>query len=105
MNAEAWTILTVGVALGGLVWQMLRLLRQDMAQQFELIGRRFIQVSRQFEEIHRKFEEISETVRELGKQIDRLGKGHHGVARELSELRGEIRGRLDERGSLAPTPA
>ena len=34
MNSEAWTILVVGTALGGLMWQMLRTLRQDMVRQF-----------------------------------------------------------------------
>ena len=31
MNPEVWTILAVGVALGGLVWQMPRSLRPDAA--------------------------------------------------------------------------
>ena len=69
MNSEAWTILVVGTALGGLMWQMLRTLRQDMVRQFS----------------------------EVRNRLDRLAADHHGLARELSELRGELRGRLDER--------
>jgi len=74
MNPEAWTILAVGTALGGLVWQMLRSLRLDLAWRFEDVGNR----------------------------LDRLAADHHGLARELSELRGELRGRLDERARPAP---
>ena len=88
MNPEAWTILAVGTALGGLVWQMLRSLRQDMA--------------RRFSDIDRKFGEISENFRDVRNRLDRLAVDHHGLARELSELRGELRGRLDEQARPAP---
>ena len=80
MNPEAWTILAVGVALGGLVWQMLRSLRQDMVRQFA---------------------EVSENFLDVRHRLDRLASDHHGLARELSELRGELHGRLDERASAA----
>ena len=81
MNADTWTILAVGVALGGLVWQMLRSLRMDMV--------------RRFEDIDKKFGDVNN-------KLDRLAADHHGLARELSELRGELRGRLDERDRPAP---
>ena len=80
MNPEVWTILAVGVTLGGLVWQMLRSLRQDMG---------------------RRFAEVSENFRDVRHRLDRLASDHHGLARELSELRGELRGRLDERTRAA----
>ena len=83
MNPEAWTILAVGTALGALVWQMLRSLRLDLA--------------RRFEDVDRKFSEISENFLDVRNRLDRLAAGHHGLARELSEMRGELRGRLDER--------
>ena len=95
MNAEAWTIIAVGVALGGLIvalgglmWQMLRSFRLD--------------VTRQFSDIDRKFEEVAENFRDVRNRLDRLATDHHGLARELSELRGELRGRLDERARPAP---
>ena len=88
MSPEAWTILAVGVALGGLVWQMLRSLRQDLA--------------RRFGDVERKFGEISENFRDVTTRLERLAADHHGLARELSELRGELRGRLDERPRPAP---
>ena len=81
MNADTWTILAVGVALGGLVWQMLRSLRMDMV--------------RRFEDIDKKFGDVNN-------KLDRLAADHHGLAREFSELRGELRGRLDERDRPAP---
>ena len=88
MHPEAWTILGVGVTLGGLIvtlgglmWQMLRSMRQDMA---------------------RRFGEISENFRDVRQRLDRLASDHHSLARELSELRGELRGRLDERARPSP---
>ena len=80
MTPEAWTILAVGTALGGLVWQMLRSLRQDMA---------------------RRFGEMAASFRGVGRRLDSLAAAHHSLARELSELRGQIRGRLDERARPA----
>ena len=88
MNPEVWTILAVGVALGGLMWQMLRSLRLDMAQRFG--------------DVDRKFGAIDENFRDVRNRLDRLAADHHGLARELSELRGELRGRLDERARPAP---
>ena len=95
MNAEAWTIVAVGVALGGLIvalgglmWQMLRSFRLD--------------VMRQFGEVDKKFKEVAENFRDVRNRLDRLAADHHGLARELSELRGELRGRLDERARPAP---
>ena len=81
MNPEAWTILAVGTALGGLVWQLLRSLRLDMA---------------------RRFEDVTNRLDRLAEDHRGLAEDHHGLARELSELRGELRGRLDERARPAP---
>ena len=80
MSAEMWTILSVGIALGGLMWRMLRSLRSDMD------GR---------------FEQVAECFREVRRQLAGLADDHNALARELSELRGEIRGRLDERARPA----
>ena len=67
---------------------MLRSLRHDMM--------------RRFGDIDRKFEEMSENFRDVRDRLDRLAADHHGLARELSELREELRGRLDERARPAP---
>ena len=102
MNAEAWTIVTVGVALGGLIvalgglmWQMLRSFRLDVMRQFG-------EVDKKFNDIGKKFEDVAENFRDVRNRLDRLAADHHGLARELSELRGELRGRLDERARPAP---
>ena len=92
MNADTWTILAVGVALGGLVWQMLRSLRTDMVRRFEDADKRFVAMDRKSEE----------NFRDVRNRLDRLAADHHGLARDLSELRGELRGRLDERARPAP---
>ena len=90
MSAEAWTILSVGIALGGLViglggfmWWMLRSLRSNM---------------------DRRFEQVAECFREVRRQLARLADDHNSLARELSELRGEIRGRLDQSARPASPP-
>ena len=102
MNAEAWTIVTVGVALGGLIvalgglmWQMLRSFRLDVMRQFG-------EVDKKFNDIGKKFEDVAENFRDVRNRLDRLAADHHGLARELSELRGELRGRLNERARPAP---
>ena len=58
------------------MWQMLRSLRNG-------VGRRFGEVAKHFRDMRRK--------------LDRLAEDPHGLARDLSELRGELRGRLDGR--------
>ena len=120
MNPEAWTILAVGVALGGLTWQMLRSLRLDMDRQFGDMDKKFGGIDKKFEGIDKKFDgidkkfegidkrfvdmdrKIDENFRDVRNRLDLLAADHHNLARELSELRGELRGRLDERSRPAP---
>ena len=87
MSAEVWAILGVGIALAGLMWRMLRSMRQDM--------------DRRFKQVDKRFEQVAECFREVRRQLARLADDHNGLARELSELRGEIRTRFDAR----PGPA
>ena len=95
MSPEAWTILAVGAALGSLVWRMLRSLRHDMERQFDDVGKKF-------GDIGKNFDEVAENFRDMRRRLDRLADDHHGLARELSELRGELRGRFEERTRPAP---
>ena len=95
MSSEAWTILAVGAALGSLVWRMLRSLRHDMERQFDDVGKKF-------GDIGKNFDEVAENFRDMRSRLDRLADDHHGLARELSELRGELRGRFEERTRPAP---
>ena len=112
MNADTWTILAVGVALGGLVWQMLRSLRMDMVRRFEDVDKKFEGMDKKFEGMDKKFEgmdkrfvdmdkKFEDNFRDVRSRLDRLAADHHGLSRELSELRGELRGRLDERARPA----
>ena len=94
MSAEVWAILGVGIALGGLMWRMLRSMRQDM-------DRRFEQVDKRFEQVDKRFEQVAECFREVRRQLARLAEDHSGLARELAELRGEIRARFDGRAGPA----
>ena len=87
MSAEVWAILGVGIALGGLMWRMLRSMRQDM--------------DRRFEQVDKRFEQVAECFREVRRQLVRLADDHSGLARELAELRGEIRARFDGRAGPA----
>ena len=95
MSPEAWTILAVGAALGSLVWRMLRSLRHDMERQFDDVGKKF-------DDVGKNFDEVAENFRDMRSRLDRLADDHHGLARELSELRGELRGRFEERTRPAP---
>ena len=87
MSAELWAILGVGIALGGLMWRMLRSMRQDMDLRFKQVDKRF--------------EQVAECFRDVRRQLARLADDHSGLARELSELRGEIRARFDGRAGPA----
>ena len=60
--------------------------------------RRFEDVDKKFDDMDEKFED---NFRDVRSRLDRLAADHHGLARELSELRGELRGRLDERARPA----
>ena len=109
MSAEAWTVLSVGIALGGLIiavgglmWRMLRTIQLDMDRRFEQVDRQFAEIREKFAAIDRRFEQVAECFREVRRQLSRLADDHNTLARELSELRGEIRGRLDERARPAP---
>ena len=94
MSAEVWTVLSVGIALGGLViglggfvWWMLESFRREM--------------DRRFEQVDKRFEQVAECFRDVRRQLARLADDHSGLARELAELRGEIRARFDGRAGPA----
>ena len=94
MSAEVWTVLSVGIALGGLViglggfvWWMLESFRREM--------------DRRFEHVDKQFEQVAECFRDVRRQLARLADDHSGLARELAELRGEIRARFDGRAGPA----
>lgn len=63
--------------------------------QFKQIGSRFVQMEDRFDsrfvEMENRFDSRFDS---LEKKVDGLAKDHHGLSRELSEFRGEMRGRL-----------
>ena len=122
MSAETWTILSVGIALGGLVialgglmWRMLRSLHRQMIRHFDQIDRHFERLEtkpsptdRQFRTIHEARDRSEMPVeptagrrRETQRQLEQIADDHNALARELSELRGEFRARLVERARTA----
>ena len=56
----------------------------DMEKRFD---DRFLQIDHQFEEMNGRFASLE-------KKVDGLADDHHKLSRELSEFRGEMRGRL-----------
>ena len=69
------------------MWRMLRSMRQDM--------------DRRFGQVDKRFEQVAECFREVRQQLARLADDHNGLARELAELRGELRARFDGRAGPA----
>ena len=74
----------------------------DVNQKFDEVNRKFDDVNRKFDEVYRKFDDVEANFRDMRTRLDRLADDHHGLARELSELRGELRGRFDEQARPAP---
>ena len=68
------TQITAVVAMGVFLWQVFN-------RRFEGVDARFDQVDARFDKLEAKVED--------------LAKDRQGLARELSEFRGEMRGRLD----------
>ncbi|MCY3838073.1 MAG: hypothetical protein OXH09_05405 [Gammaproteobacteria bacterium] len=68
------TQITAVVAMGVFLWQVFN-------RRFEGVDARFDQVDARFDKLEAKVED--------------LAKDHQSLARELSEFRGEMRGRLD----------
>ena len=68
------TQITAVVAMGVFLWQVFN-------RRFEGVDGRFDQVDARFDKLEAKVED--------------LAKDHQSLARELSEFRGEMRGRLD----------
>ena len=118
MSAEVWTILSVGIALGGLVIGLgiflsltIRSLRDRMMCHFDQVDRQFDRLERWFNPTGLQFlatyecragvdthvHPIVGSLRETRRQLDALADDHDALARELSQFRGEIRGRLDAR--------
>ncbi len=122
MSAEVWTILSVGTALGGLIiavgglmWRTLRPLHRQTFRQLDQIGEPFDRLEARSGPADRKFRTVHEARdrpempveptawcgRETRRQLEQLTDDHNALARELYELRGEIRARFGKRNGPA----
>ncbi len=104
------TTVTVVLAMGTFLWRVFdkRFDRVDeqfrrVDEQFKRVDERFGEVDRRFgrfeAEVDAKFDKFAATVDarfgSLDAKVDALAQDHQSLARELSEFRGEMRGRLD----------
>ena len=122
MSAEVWTILSVGIALGGLtiavgglMGRMLRSLHRQMIRHFDQIDRQFDRLETRSDPTDRQFRTIHEARdrpelpveptawcrRETRRQLEHLTDDLNALACEFYELRGEYRARLVERARTA----
>ena len=81
------TVLVVGLFL----WRVFVRMLAGMEARFNYLDK---QVSDQFSQVDIRFDSLESRFDSLDKKVDGLAPDHHGLARELSEFRGEMRGRL-----------
>ena len=79
------TQITAIVAMGVFLWQVLN-------RRFEGVDARFDKVDA---DMDARFERVDSRFDKLEAKVEDLAKDHQGLARELSEFRGEMRARLD----------
>ena len=72
---------------------------EQVDARFAQVDARFAQVDARFAQVDARFEKIDDRFVAIESKIAELAKDHQILARELSEFRGEVRGRLD---ALAP---
>ena len=106
------SVLVVGLFLWRVFVRMLVGMEARFNDQFKQVNDQFRQVNDQFRQVNDQFKEVGARFGQmesrfdtrfvslesrfdsLEKKVDGLAADHHGLARELSEFRGEMRGRL-----------
>ncbi len=88
-----WTVISLGLSYLGVSIAFMGLMSRMFKSQFEGIFRRFEAIDTRFENIDSRFDRVED-------KIDSLARDHQGLARELSEFRGEMRGRLGDPASI-----
>ena len=83
MSPELIGICTVGLALVGFLWKI----RRDLNADLEI-----------------RIGPLNDKIDSLDRKIDSLVRDHHALAREVSEFRGEMRGRIQRREQSPPMP-
>ena len=130
VTALGISYLAAGLAFGTFLWRVFAKMFEGIERRFEGIERRFDEMDRtfgdRFDEMDRRFEvrleemdrrfdgrleemdrrfdgrfgEMGRRFDVLENKVDGLARNHQDLARELSEFRGEVRGRL----ALDPPP-
>jgi len=71
---------------------------EQVDNRFEQVDKRFEQVDKRFEQMESRFDNrfasLETRFDSLDKKVDGLAGDHNSLSRELSEFRGEMRGRL-----------
>ena len=88
-----WTVISLGLSYLGVSIAFMGLMSRMFRSQFEGISRRFETIDQRFETIDKRFDRVED-------KIDDLASDHQSLARELSEFRGEMRGRLGDPQSV-----
>ena len=104
------TTVTVVLALGTFLWRVFDKRFDRVDEQFKRVDEQFKRVDERFGEVDRRFGRFEADVDakfdkfaatfdarfgSLDAKVDALAQDHQSLARELSEFRGEMRGRLD----------
>ena len=97
-----WTVISLGLSYLGVniafMGLMSRMFKNQFDRRFEAVDLRFEAIDRRFEAIDQRFESMDRRFDRVEDKIDDLSGDHQSLARELSEFRGEMRGRLDDPG-------
>ena len=93
------TQITAVVAMGFFLWHVFSKRFDAIDSRFEKVDERFEKVDQRFEKVDQRFDKLAA---DMEGRLGELAKDHQSLARELSEFRGEVRGRLD---ALLPRPA
>ena len=96
------SVLVVGVFLWRVFVRMLAGMEARFDDRFGQIDQRFGQIDNRFASLESRFDDrlaslesrFDDRFTTLEKKVDGLANDHHGLSRELSEFRGEMRGRL-----------
>lgn len=98
MNGEIFTIIGVGMALGLFVWRVsarldrrIDRLEARFDSRLDRIDGRFDRVDDRMDRIDGRIDRVDDRMDRIDGRIDGLVKQLHAMAREFSELRGEIR--------------
>lgn len=110
------SVLVVGFFLWRVFVKMLAGIEGRLDERFAQIDNRFVQIDNRFAQIDNRFAEFDNRFENMNsrfdnrfasleKKVDGLADDHHALARELSEFRGEMRGRLSMLVSQPPGEA